>query len=599
MNSRSGTLWFVSSGQTRKKPFQDALIKSGMNLHLFEDGRSAFARFGSDMPDLLLVSEQLDDMNVVEFCQRLRLTAGTRSVPVIVLTSGEDTQFERDLLNNGADVCFCQNTDPLLLVFRICTLLRRYEDDMPASEGVRFRPPAVTVITTPGSVAWSWRGGKAESQDSTSPLIFESLTSHGYLLSLIDDPARFDDIGTSVSQQHPDCVIIDMDSPQFDGLEMARNLLFAREINGQCTRVLGMVTPDRMTIENVVAAFSAGVDDLVGADIETDLLMARIGSLVRRKILQDEMRREEAHVESARARMALADALRRVNADLAAANRKLIEAQAKLVQSAKMASLGELAAGIAHEFNNPLAFVLAHESTVQKGIATALQAVKTSDFDGAELALTKSKERLSASLVGLSRMRDLVASLRRFSRLEEGEFARVDVPESLKIVLTLLAPKFGQEIKVFCHLNAPAELVCQAALVNQVIMNILSNSADAIAEKRINNKEINNIENYDEINIFSSIEEATEGREGKDYVIRITDTGPGVPENLRERIFEPFFTTKPVGSGTGLGLATAYGVIKAHGGSISVTGGEQGKGACFVVRVPYRSAEEKGCYDET
>lgn len=78
-----------------------------------------------------------------------------------------------------------------------------------------------------------------------------------------------------------------------------------------------------------------------------------------------------------------------------------------------------------------------------------------------------------------------------------------------------------------------------------------------------------------------------------DYVIRITDTGPGVPETLQERIFEPFFTTKPVGSGTGLGLATAYGVVQAHGGSIVVTNMQQNGGACFTLRVPYTPVEEK------
>ncbi|MGO3518796.1 MAG: sensor histidine kinase, partial [Acetobacter cibinongensis] len=336
----------------------------------------------------------------------------------------------------------------------------------------------------------------------------------------------------------------------------------------------------------------AGVDDLVDATISADLLMTRIGSLIRRKILQDEMRREDAHIESARARMALADALRRVNADLAAANRKLIEAQAKLVQSAKMASLGELAAGIAHEFNNPLAFVLAHENTVSRSISRALAAVQDGDLQEAEAALGKGGERLSASLIGLSRMRDLVASLRRFSRLEEGEFARLDVPEALSMVLTLLAPKLGQEIQVSCHLDAPAELFCQAALVNQVVMNIVSNAADAILEKRSSEKKEYKSTQNDKIEIFSALEDAADRESGQDYVIRISDTGPGVPESLQERIFEPFFTTKPVGSGTGLGLATAYGVVQAHGGSVVVTNMQNG-GACFTLRVPYRPVEEK------
>ena len=108
----------------------------------------------------------------------------------------------------------------------------------------------------------------------------------------------------------------------------------------QCTRVLGVVERGQLTPERASMVFDAGMDDLVDADIGPELMLVRIASLVRRKTLQDEVRREEAHIESARARMALADARRRVNADLAAANRKLIDAQAKLVQSSKMASLG-------------------------------------------------------------------------------------------------------------------------------------------------------------------------------------------------------------------------------------------------------------------
>lgn len=371
-------------------------------------------------------------------------------------------------------------------------------------------------------------------------MLQDLLRRHGATVSLIDDPADFNLANCPVGKDQPDCLVVDLACPSFDGLAFAHTVVAMRRRTRQCMRVLGMVEGGQLSGQMASMAFSAGVDDLVDADIAPDLLVARISSLVRRKMVQDETRREEAHIESARARMALADALRRVNADLASANRKLIEAQAKLVQSAKMASLGELAAGIAHEFNNPLAFVLAHENTVNRSISRALSAVREGDTLAAEQALAKSSERLAASLIGLSRMRDLVVSLRRFSRLEEGEFSRLDVPEAIDMVLTLLAPKLGQNIRVICALDAPPDLFCQAALVNQVVMNIVSNAADAITEKQREQEAAGLAAGEeDRIEITSSLEPAAT-HTGQDYVIRISDTGPVCRKIFRNAFLNRF-----------------------------------------------------------
>ncbi|MCI1438258.1 MAG: ATP-binding protein [Acetobacter indonesiensis] len=590
MNFLSCTIWLVGVEDAEQDHLSVLLTQRGFSVRTLADGKSAFQAFDTTLPDLLVVSACLPDMPATQLCQRLRLNAATRGIPVVVLTEQTDSAVEREVLERGADACFSAKGDPVFLMFRICALLREHDDDVPVRDTVSFRQPSVVVVTAPGGLLWAWQGPGENGQ----PKVIDLLHRNGESVTLIEDPDRLDFSGHVAGQVHPDCVVIDLCCPLFDGLALARTLVAMRRRNRQCTRVLAMTESGQVSGQLATVVFGAGVDDLVDADITPDLLLARIGSLVRRKILQDEMRREEAHIESARARMALADALRRVNADLAAANRKLIEAQAKLVQSAKMASLGELAAGIAHEFNNPLAFVLAHEGTVNRTITRAMQAVRDGDMQTAETALAKSGERLAASFVGLSRMRDLVTSLRRFSRLEEGEFTRLDVPEALAMVLTLLAPKLGQEIRVISALEAPPELFCQAALVNQVVMNIVSNAADAILEKRREKKEQGKIKvEEDIIEITSRLEPGAREDGGQDYVIRISDTGPGVPKNLQERIFEPFFTTKPVGSGTGLGLATAYGVVQAHGGSIVVTDARENAGACFTLRVPYRAAEER------
>jgi two-component system NtrC family sensor kinase len=255
---------------------------------------------------------------------------------------------------------------------------------------------------------------------------------------------------------------------------------------------------------------------------EPDVFRVRIRALVRRKLLQDENARVEAELRqrelalerarteaaAAEARASLAGALARANTELEQANHQLKDTQAKLVQAAKMASLGELVAGIAHEINNPLAFILAHQGTVERLLTEV--ADKLPPDSGLDGKISKSRERVAAMKLGLARIQELVVNLRRFSRLDEGELKTIKGAGSITI--------------------------------------------------------------------------ETQSDE-KTYTIRISDTGPGIPDELKERIFEPFFTTKPVGTGTGLGLAIAYSVVQAHRGSILVDSGPLG-GARFTIMIP-------------
>jgi two-component system NtrC family sensor kinase len=233
------------------------------------------------------------------------------------------------------------------------------------------------------------------------------------------------------------------------------------------------------------------------------------------------------------------------------------------VQAAKMASLGELVAGVAHEINNPLAFIQAHQGTVERLLNEI--AAKLPSNTGLERQVEKSRDRVGAMKLGLGRIQDLVLNLRRFSRLDEGDFQTINVPESIDTVLTLLGHKLGTRIDVRRRYEAVPDLYCSPALLNQVVMNIIGNAADAIPGTGA-------------IDIEPSSDETT-------YTIRISDTGPGIPPELRERIFEPFFTTKPVGAGTGLGLAIAYSVVQAHKGTITVDSSASG-GTSFTITIP-------------
>ncbi len=301
-----------------------------------------------------------------------------------------------------------------------------------------------------------------------------------------------------------------------------------------------------------------------------DMLLVRIRAIVRRKLARDEeaagIAREQAQaiaLAQARAEADAAERLAQANAELAGANALLRETQAQLVQSAKMASLGELVAGIAHEINNPLAFILAHQATVERAVAGAANA----DDDARGALLTKAADRLQSIRSGLTRIQELVVKLRRFSRLDDGEVSRIDIPDAIDAVLTLLAPRLGS-VEVVRTYGPARMLECSGALVNQVVMNIVANAADAVDP------------------VAGRIAITTGAADGM-FCIQVDDNGPGVPEDRRERVFEPFFTTKDVGSGTGLGLAIAYGVVRSHGGTIAIERAVQG-GASFIIRIPER-----------
>ena len=346
-----------------------------------------------------------------------------------------------------------------------------------------------------------------------------------------------------------------------------------------------LVLTGREKREDVVRALSAGADDVVAKSRDFALVKARLRALLRRKFLREEdqrlaaeFRRQEIEIlkaraekEAAVARAALAEKLEQTHRELEAAYRELSQAQAQLVQSAKMASLGQLVAGIAHEINNPLAFVMNHQLTV----ARALDAVadETAPMLPVEAVrkLDKARARLGDMQAGMERIRDLVVKLRTFSRLDEGERKYVKLEESIESVITLLQYRLGHRIRLTRKYGDVSAISCYPGPLNQVIMNVLSNAIDAI-------------EGEGEITIRTGLEDRM-------CFISIADTGCGMPESVRERIFEPFFTTKPVGAGTGLGLSISYGIVQKHQGTLEVRS-EPGKGTEIVIRIPVQAVED-------
>ncbi|MGZ8158801.1 MAG: sensor histidine kinase [Methylobacter sp.] len=262
---------------------------------------------------------------------------------------------------------------------------------------------------------------------------------------------------------------------------------------------------------------------------------------------------------------------------------KLQSAQTQLVQSEKMASLGQLVAGIAHEINNPVGAIYANMPPLEEYIDDIKGAVEFAqncmDERGVQ-KLNEHMEQIDYSFVtedlakllnsqkhAADRIRNIVLSLRNFSRLDQGEVKTVRLEEGLDSTLQMLHHNYKDRISIEKDYTLDESVECYAGELNQVFMNILVNAIQAIPGKG---------------SIF-----ITTAKVNDQAVVSIADTGTGMPEEVRKKIFDPFFTTKDVGEGTGLGLSISYGIIEKHQGTLTVES-ELNRGTRFIIAIPLR-----------
>ncbi|WP_332859139.1 ATP-binding protein [Janthinobacterium svalbardensis] len=265
---------------------------------------------------------------------------------------------------------------------------------------------------------------------------------------------------------------------------------------------------------------------------------------------------------------------------------KLQEAHDQLLQSEKMASIGQLAAGIAHEINNPIGFVNSNMSSLQGYVGTLFgvigqyEAAMRETPDGPTLASRVAEVRAQADLAflqddmvdlvresmdGLKRVRDIVQALKDFSHVGETDWQVASLHAGLDSTLNIVANELKYKARIEKQYGELPPILCLASQLNQVFMNLLVNAGQAISSDGV-------------ISIRTG--------HADDWVwVEIGDTGAGIPPEHLNRIFEPFFTTKAVGSGTGLGLSLSYGIVNKHGGRIEVAS-EVGHGTRFTVHLP-------------
>lgn len=416
----------------------------------------------------------------------------------------------------------------------------------------------------------------AEDEDISRRLLQSYLERWGYDVVATQDGAQAWEVFRT--DEFP-LVITDWMMPGLDGLELVQRIRQDQRPGDQRPGyVFVILLTTKSQKDDLIHGMQAGADDFIPKPFDRGELRVRLQAGER--ILQLEQRLTEQ-------------------------NRALGEAQAALVQSEKLASLGQLAAGVAHEVNNPLAYVTNNMAVLRRDVLASMELLDT--YRKGHASLERSEPSLAAeaarieqdidlayiqdnlgrqftkSLEGLQRVRNIVDNLRDFSRLDEAEFKEADLNAGLRSTIEIIQYELKNTgVRLETDFHELPLVQCHPGKLNQVFLNLIANAIQACESGGV--VSVRTRIEPPGVQAEESVEELIE----ESIVVDVADTGCGISPEHVSRIFDPFFTTKPVGQGTGLGLSVSYGIIRDHGGTIEVKS-ELGQGTTFQVRIPRRS----------
>ena len=413
----------------------------------------------------------------------------------------------------------------------------------------------------------------------------------------------------------PDLILLDILMPDMDGYEVCRRLKSSEK-----TRDIPVIFLSALNeLFDKVKAFKVGGVDYISKPFQIEEVLARIENQLTIQQLSKQLKEQNIQLQQEiEVRKQAEEALRQSEArerkksqQLEQTLNELRRIQMQLIQSEKMSSLGQMVAGVAHEFNNPVSFIYGNLYIVREYIQDLIglielyqknhpdlmpiiqDRIKTIELDYLVEDLPK---LIDSMAIGAERIHQIICSLKIFSKLNESDIKSVDIHENIDHTLKVLNYRLigeggGDLIKVIKDYSELPKVTCYVSQLNQVFMNLFNNAIDALGESPSRGA----------IRISTSVGRWEDGEIGREeqfgsltsdlplhpyIIIRIADNGTGISQDVLKRIFDPFFTTKPVGSGRGLGLSISYQIIvEKHGGEIRCNSAI-GKGTEFAIKLP-------------
>ncbi|MFA6498347.1 MAG: ATP-binding protein [Desulfurivibrionaceae bacterium] len=409
-----------------------------------------------------------------------------------------------------------------------------------------------------------------DDEQGSRQLLDDILSSKGYATRCLASGKL---VLQAALDEPPDLILLDVMMPDMDGFEVCRLLK-----ENQATRFIPVVMVTSLKEKAMrLKGIAAGADDFISKPIDTTEILLRTRNLLLVKQYHDFLKEHAGILEQ------------QVNLrteELEKAIAELKSTQQQMVQQEKMAMVGQLTAGLAHEINNPIGFIASNVGSLGKyceKLLTFVEAQKEALLSGqpdqrqADL-LREQRRQLKIDYImkdlpemiletqdGVERIKSIIKDLKCFSRADDSEQKLADINQCLESTLNIVKNELKYKAKVRREYGELPQIRCSPQQLGQVFMNLLVNAAHAI-------------DTQGEITVRSW------NAEGRIFVA-ISDTGGGIPEQQRARIFEPFFTTKEAGKGTGLGLSISNEIVRNHGGEIRVES-EPGKGSTFTVSIP-------------
>jgi two-component system, NtrC family, sensor kinase len=529
------------------------LSHEGYKIEPVTDSREVIDRARELNPDIILLDVYMPEITGIDVCHRLKTLEATRHVPIIMLTGMADRDTKLECLEAGANDFISKpiNMTELLIKVRNLVQLKEFEN-------IKIKSQLMAdTFATVEKIKREWE----ESMDCIKDIVI-----------LADAKSRVIRCNKTL------CLLTNRTYDEIMAQDWREVLLDGGFSNNPDFEASAEICHD-----------SGRWFILAKYKIESEREPNSLGAVITLNDITESKKITNELIESR-------ELLRVKNDELDSAIRDLKTTQSQMLQQEKMASIGQIAAGVAHEINNPMGYIISNFNALQKytdriSEFLALQSDGLNSCAGNSAhpeilgEICEARERLridqiipdinnliEESLEGANRVRMIVKDLKNFSRLDEPEHKFADINAGIESTLNIIWNEIKYKITLVKDLGEIPQTKCNLGQLNQVFMNMLVNAAQSIDKQ-------------------GEIRIKTWQDDGRIY-ISISDTGCGIPEDLRERIFEPFVTTKEIGKGTGLGLSIAYDIIRKHGGNVSVES-EVGKGSTFTVDIPVSNGKDR------